>query len=154
MNARRWTLAIAALSTLATALLALTGTLPPVWAALTASLGAGAYALARAIQKRAEGATWKALLSTTEAWGALLAIVAPIVGALAGVLPPQYAATAAVVAGVLLKVARSMQAALPEGPKAPGVPSDPGGLLANPLYPNAAENAAKLGIKPAAETTK
>jgi uncharacterized membrane protein YfcA len=117
LTSKRITLAIAILSTLATALLALTGTLPPVWAALTASLGAGAYALVRTLQKRAEGATWKSLLATTEARGAILAAVGSIVAALAGVLPPEYAATAVVVAGVMLKMARVLQAGLPEGPK-------------------------------------
>lgn len=119
MNAKRWTLLAAALSTVATVLLAVGGILPPAWAALVGAVGAGCYALTRAFQKRAAGATWKSLRSTTEAWGAGLAIVAPIVIALAGVLPPKYAATAAGIAAVLLKVARSLQATLPEGPKAP-----------------------------------
>lgn len=118
LTTKRITLAIAALSTLATLLAAVEGFVSPLWAAFIGATGAGVYALVRALQKRAAGATWKSLLSTTEAWGALLAIVAPVVAGLAGVLPPKYAATAAVVAGVLLKVARSLQAGLPEGPKA------------------------------------
>lgn len=118
LTTKRITLAIAILSTLATGLLAVQGMLPPAWAALVAAVGAGCYAIVRALQKRAAGAEWKSLLSTTESWGALLAIVAPIVAAIAGALPPEYAAGAAAAAAVLLNVARSLQATLPDGPKA------------------------------------
>jgi hypothetical protein len=119
MTTKQWTLAGAIVSSLATVVLALTGVLPPVWAALTASTGAGAYALARTFQKRAAGETWKSIFSTTEARGAALAIVGSIVAALAKVLPPAYAGAAVAVAGALLELARRLQAGLPNGPSAP-----------------------------------
>lgn len=117
MTTKQWTLLGAVLGTLATALLALTGTLLPIWAALIASMGAGLYAIARTMQKRASGAEWKTWLRTTEAWGVLLAVVAPVVAAIAGVLP-EYAAPIGIVAGVLLKIARMLQSGLPDGPNA------------------------------------
>jgi hypothetical protein len=124
MNTKRITLFIAVLSAVATGLLALEGVLPPAWAALFASLGAGAYALVRALQKVAAGQALKSLLSTTEAWGVGLAILAPVLLSIAGLLPPQYAAPIAVLAGVLLKVARSLQAE-----KVPEIATDPAAPL-------------------------
>jgi hypothetical protein len=111
MNAKRITLAIAILSTLGTGSAALTGALPPSWALVVGSLGAGAYALARALTKIRAGAPVKKLLGTTEAWGAGLAILAAIVSAVAGVVPPSVAAGAAAAAGVLVQISRSLQAA-------------------------------------------
>jgi len=116
MNTKWITLAIAILSTIATGLFAVEGTLPPAWAALIAALGAGAYGIVRALQKRAAGADWKSLLLTTEAWGAALAIVAPIMLAAAGLMSGTRAAQVAVVAAALLKGARMLQAGLPGSP--------------------------------------
>ena len=106
MNPRTIPLLIAILSTTATALLAIKDVVGPQWALLAASASAGLYGLVRALQKIAAGATLKSLLSTTEAWGAGLVIVASIVWAAAGVVPPSYAGTAAATAAILVKVAR------------------------------------------------
>lgn len=115
MNAKRITLAIAILSTLGTLLSAVSGVLSPHWALLVGAVGAGCYGLVRTFQKVKEGASWKAVLQTTEAWGAALVVVASIVSAIAGVVSPERAAAVAAVAGVLLKVARMLQAANLEG---------------------------------------
>lgn len=117
MNTKRITLAIAVLGTIGTMAGAISGVLPPAWAALVAALGAGAYAAARTLEKRAAGDEWKSWLKTTEAWGTGLAIAAPIVMALAGVLPAEQAAQVAAVAAVALKLARVFQAGLPGGPR-------------------------------------
>jgi len=117
MNTKHITLAIAVLSTIATGLLAFAGTLSPAWAALFAAIGAGTYAIVRTLQKRAAGAEWKSLLSTTEAWGAGLAIAAPIVLAVAGLMTGERAAQVAVLAAGLLKLARVLQAGLPGAPQ-------------------------------------
>jgi hypothetical protein len=110
-NVKRITLAIAALSTIADAAAAVTGLLSPEWAALVAAMGAGSYALVRTLQKVRAGASWKEMAMTTEAWGVGLAIVVPILTATAGLMRPEHAAGVVVVAGVLLKVSRSIQAA-------------------------------------------
>jgi hypothetical protein len=110
MNTRRITLAIAILSTLATALLAVKDVLPPQWALLVGALGSGAYALVRSAQKLAAGATLKGLLSTSETWGAMLVLAAAIVSAVAGVVKPEHAGGAVAFAGILLKAARMLQA--------------------------------------------
>jgi hypothetical protein len=117
MNTKQVTLVIAVLSTLATGLLAIEGILSPAWAALVAALGAGAYGIVRALQKRAAGAEWKSLLSTTEAWGTGLAIAAPIVLAVAGLMSGTRAAQVAAIASGLLKLARVLQAGLPGAPQ-------------------------------------
>lgn len=117
MNQKTITLALAVLSTVATVLLAVQGVLPPAWAALAGALGAGAYAIVRTYQKRASIDDWKSWLRTTEAWGVLLAIAAPVVAAIAGVLPATKAVPVAAVAAGLLKLARVLQAKLPGAPE-------------------------------------
>jgi hypothetical protein len=122
MSARTITLLAAVLSTIGTALLAIKDVVSPEWALLIAAVGAGLYGVVRALQKIAAGATLKSLVSTTEAWGAGLVIVAAIVTAAARVVPPSYAGTAAGIAAVLITVARVLQSTrtggLPPGPPA------------------------------------
>jgi hypothetical protein len=109
MSPKALTLTIAILSTVATALLAVGEVLPPQWALLVAALGAGAYGIARALQKVAAGQPLKAMLATTETWGAALVALAAIASAVAGVVPPTWAAGVAAGAAVLLKIARVVQ---------------------------------------------
>jgi hypothetical protein len=109
MNARTITIIVAALSTLADAAAVAQGFVSPTWGLVIAAVGTGLYGLVRALQKLAAGATLKSLLSTSEAWGALLVALAAIISAIAGVVPPHYAGGAALIAGVLLKVARGLQ---------------------------------------------
>jgi hypothetical protein len=68
---KRITLAIALLSTAATALAAVEGVVSPAWALLIGAVGSGAYAVVRALQKIKAGADPKALLKSTETWGAV-----------------------------------------------------------------------------------
>jgi hypothetical protein len=119
MSTKAITLYIAILSTIATALLAIGEVLPPQWALLVAALGAGAYGIARALQKVADGQPLKSLLTTTETWGAALVALAAIASAVAGVVPSAWAAGVTAVAAVLLKIARVVQAIkAPETPAA------------------------------------
>jgi hypothetical protein len=110
MSTRQITLAIAILSTLATALLVVRDIVPPAWGLLVSSVGAGLYALVRSAQKLRDGATLKSLLSTTEAWGTGLVVVASIASAAAGVVPAKCAGGTLVIAGLALKAARVLQA--------------------------------------------
>lgn len=111
MTAKQITLTGAILSTLATGLAAIQGALPPAWALVVSSAGAGCYALLRALQKIKAGTSVKSLLSTTEAWGAALPIAAAFVTAVAGVAPKSVALGAGALAAVMLQIARSLQAA-------------------------------------------
>lgn len=115
-------LSIAVLGVVATVAAALTADssvfhLAPEWAVFIGALGAGAYALVRSLQKIQAGATWKSVLATTEAWGAALAILAPIVAAIAGVVPASVAGGAAAIAALMLKLARILQGNLAFGPR-------------------------------------
>jgi hypothetical protein len=117
MNAKQVTLTLAILGTLGDLLLALKEVLTPTQAALVGAIGAGCYAFMRTFQKKLAGDEWKTWLRTTEAWGVLLAIVAPVMLAAAGVVPKEYAAPVLAVAGLMLKAARMLQTTLPGGPK-------------------------------------
>ncbi len=120
MNVRTITLVIAILSTIATVITTVQGLVPPAWGLVIGAVGAGIYAIVRSLQKVKNGTTFKSLLSTTEAWGAGLVIVASIVSAIAGIVPLQYAGAAAGIAGALLKVARMWQSGtVPVGPGTP-----------------------------------
>lgn len=116
ITSRRLTLAIAILGTLATASTAAAGVLPPAWALLIGSVGAGLYGLSRTLQKRAAGASWKSLLATTETWGQALVAVAAIVSALAGVVPAEHAGGIVALAAVLTRITRALQATLDGSP--------------------------------------
>jgi len=125
-KAKLITLVIAILGTVGTAAGALSGSLSPKWAVVISTLGAGAYALARTLEKVLAGATWKSLLTCTESWGVALPIVAAIIGAIAGVVPVAWAAGFAGAAAALLKVARIIQTAKLDDVRTVGsIPTEP-----------------------------
>lgn len=109
---KKLTLAAAVVGTLATALAALSGTLPPDWALLIAAIGAGLYGLARTITKVAQGTPLSKLLRSTEMLGAAVAALAAIVAALAKVVPPGWSAAVAGLAGGLAVILRVVQTQL------------------------------------------
>jgi hypothetical protein len=111
MNAKRITLAIAILSTVATLLGAVEGVFSPTWALVIATLGSGAYGLVRTLQKLQAGATLKSVLSCTENWGAALVWLGAAVSALLGVVPVEHAGALLAVSAVLSKVLRMVQVA-------------------------------------------
>lgn len=109
MNRKRIALAVAILGTVGDAALALTGALSPTWAAVLAVAGAGAYGIARTLQKLKDGASLKSVLSCTENWGAALAWAGTAVSALLGVVPPEKAGALLVASAALTKILRMVQ---------------------------------------------
>jgi hypothetical protein len=114
MSARTLTLLIAILGMIGTVVAALTGVdsffhLSPAQAIVVGSLGSGAYALMRTLQKVKVGTPFGALLATSEAKGAFIVYVASLITGVAGIVPPQYAALASGIATVLVGVARQIQ---------------------------------------------
>lgn len=110
MNAKTATLLVAILGTVATVVGAVVEVLPIQWAVLTEAIIAGLYAIVRGLQKIADGATIKSLFSTTETWGVVLAMLAPILLAIGGFMSPASAAWIAGIAAAMLKVSRVLQA--------------------------------------------
>lgn len=111
MNRKRIALAIAILCTAGDAALAFTGVLSPSWAAVLAVVGAGAYGIARTLQKTRECGSLKSVLSCTETWGAALAWAGTAVSAMLGVVPPEKAGALLVASAVLTGVLRRVQVA-------------------------------------------
>jgi hypothetical protein len=114
MRARIITLSIAVLSTIATFLSTLTDAASvfhtsPEQAVFISALGAGIYALVRAIQKVKAGTSVRALLATSEAKGVALVYLGAIAYAVKGVVSPAHAGIAVAIATVLMIVARNFR---------------------------------------------
>ena len=94
---------------LVTAGLAFAGTVPPKWGLVIGAAVTVAYGVERTLQKILAGATLKSLLSTTEAWGAALTILAALATAITGVVPVHYATAIAAIAAIMLRFGRALQ---------------------------------------------
>ncbi len=88
------------------------GGLSPDWAALIGVVISIGYGVVRTAQKVAAGAELSSLFRSTDTWIAVLAFVGPVLAAIQGVLPVQYAASFASAAAVVAVVVRRVQSAL------------------------------------------
>ena len=111
-------LIISILGVLATASAALSGAVSPPWALVIGAAVAVAYGAERALQKILAGTPLKSLLSTTEAWGTALVLLASLVTAIAGVVPPAEAGAIMVVATIMLRFGRALHAGAASTPQA------------------------------------
>lgn len=130
LNMRTVTLAIAILSTLATWLSSITADdsafhITNSQALLISSIGAGLYAIVRALQK-AGAAPMKSIFGTSEAKGVAIVYLLAIVKAASGVVPPAWAGGMAAIATGLTLLARSLPLGS-DGPKLP--PAAVGAIL-------------------------
>jgi hypothetical protein len=118
---------------LVTAGLAFAGTVPPKWGLVIGAAVTVAYGVERTLQKILAGATLKSLLSTTEAWGAALTILAALATAITGVVPVHYATAIAAIAVIMLRFGRALQggAAVVAPPTAGQLSDKPGPRLSS-----------------------
>lgn len=127
MSSRVLVILIAVVTVAADVCVVVTKLLPPAWALVVLALTGGFVALSRTLHNVQEGVSLKAYLTSPSAWAAAITIVASIVSALAGVVPPTYAAGLVLFAAAALRLARLLQTVLQ--PVSGVIPvASPGGL--------------------------
>ena len=109
MNTKVISLIVTILGIVITAAAAVSGAVSPQWGLVIGAAVAIAYGVERTLQKILAGASLKSLLTTTEAWGTALVLLASLGTAITGVVPPAVAVTVAAVAAIMLRFGRALQ---------------------------------------------